>query len=286
MRQDFSDAALVLLGHGTTLNADSAAPVYQHAAELRDRKVFAEVREAFWKQTPSIKEVMMQLSGRRVFIVPLFISEGYFSEEIIPKELGFRSGGAGEWSRSLRRGNQTFFYCKPVGTHDKMTEVLLARARDVVSKFPFPRAPRLEDTTLLIAGHGTEQNENSRKAIERQADLIRSLKTYAAVQAIFLDEEPRISEWHQFVKTRNAIVVPFFISDGLHTREDIPVLLGEPGRLVRQRLETGQATWRNPTEKKGKLVWYSSAVGSEPCLAEVILDRVQEAAVDLQDPSP
>jgi sirohydrochlorin cobaltochelatase len=279
VREDFSDAALVLLGHGTTLNADSAAPVYQHATELRHRKLFAEVREAFWKQTPNIKEVITQLSARRVFIVPLFISEGYFSEEIIPKELGFRSGGAGEWRRSLPRGNQTFFYCKPVGTHDKMTDVLLARARDIVSKFPFPRAPNPDDTTLLIAGHGTERNENSRKAIERQADLIRNLKNYAAVHAIFLEEEPRISQWHQLVQTRNAIIVPFFISDGLHTREDIPVLLGESQRLVRQRLETGQPAWRNPMEKKGKLVWYSSSVGSEPCLAEVILERVREAAV-------
>jgi len=47
---DFSDATLVLMGHGTTLNNESSAPVYQHAAALRGRKLFAEVREAFWKQ--------------------------------------------------------------------------------------------------------------------------------------------------------------------------------------------------------------------------------------------
>ena len=51
---DFSDAALVVLGHGTDLNAASAAPVFQHAAELRRRHLFAEVREAFWKQEPQI----------------------------------------------------------------------------------------------------------------------------------------------------------------------------------------------------------------------------------------
>ncbi|MFO1512662.1 MAG: CbiX/SirB N-terminal domain-containing protein [Verrucomicrobiota bacterium] len=41
--------------------------------------------------------------------------------------------------------------------------------------------------------------------------------------------------------TRNAVVVPFFISDGLHTVEDIPVLLGEPERIVKERLAAGQA---------------------------------------------
>jgi len=42
--ENFSDAALVVLGHGTTLNDQSAAPVFQHAAELRRRKIFREVR--------------------------------------------------------------------------------------------------------------------------------------------------------------------------------------------------------------------------------------------------
>ena len=73
---DFSDGALVLLGHGTTQNENSAAPVYQHAAELRRRGIFAEVREAFWKQEPQVKQVLASISASRVFIVPLFISEG------------------------------------------------------------------------------------------------------------------------------------------------------------------------------------------------------------------
>jgi sirohydrochlorin cobaltochelatase len=79
-------------------------------------------------------------------------------------------------------------------------------------------------------------------------------------------------------QTRNIVVVPFFISDGLHVREDIPVLLGAPQRIVRQRLESSQPTWRNPTEVSGKLVWYSPSVGSDPRIADVILARVREAS--------
>ena len=74
------------------------------------------------------------------------------------------------------------------------------------------------------------------------------------------------------------VVVPFFISDGLHVVEDIPVLLGELERVVKERHAAGQPTWRNPTEKHGKLVWYSPAVGTEPHMADVILERVCEAA--------
>ncbi|HKQ37746.1 MAG TPA: CbiX/SirB N-terminal domain-containing protein, partial [Verrucomicrobiae bacterium] len=157
MAEDFSDAALVLVGHGSTLNAESCAPVYQHAEELRRRKIFAQVQEAFWKQEPYLAGVLRGVFARRVFIVPLFISEGYFTEEVIPRELGFETGrgvAGGPFPRVQQRATQSLFYCGPIGTHNSMTEVLLRRAREVVEQHPFPRAPKPEDTALFIAGHG------------------------------------------------------------------------------------------------------------------------------------
>jgi sirohydrochlorin cobaltochelatase len=278
--KSFSDAALVVLGHGTVLNDQSAAPVFQHAAELRRRKIFAEVREAFWKQEPQVKNVLAEISAPRVFIVPLFISEGYFSTEIIPRELGFASVPS-----TINHQLSTLHFCRPVGSHDLMTTVILARAEEVVKQFPFPRAPKNSDTTLFIAGHGTEKNANSRKAIERQVELIRARNIYAGVHAIFMEENPRIGDACAIARTKNLVVVPFFISDGLHVVEDIPVLLGEPERVVKERHAAGQPTWRNPTEKHGKLVWYSPSVGTEPLLANVILERVKEANGSRREPA-
>ena len=275
--EDFSDAALVVLGHGTELNAASAAPVWEHAAELRRRKVFREVRAAFWKQAPQIKNVLAETTAPRVFIAPLFISEGYFSAEIIPAELGFSFPD----NLKLKTKNSELHYCRPAGTHDRMTGVILARAAGVVKQFPFPRAPQPAETTLFIAGHGTERNAGSRQAIARQAELIRAQKLYAGVHGVFMEEAPRIGDCHALAQTRNIVVVPFFISDGLHVVEDIPVLLGEPERVVKERHAAGQPTWRNPTEIHGKLVWYSSAVGTEPHMADVILERAGEAAKNL-----
>ena len=272
--KSFSDAALVVLGHGTTLNAESAAPVLQHAAELRRRRIFAEVREGFWKQEPHIKKILAEISAPRIFIVPFFISEGYFSTEIIPKELGFSFPE----NLKLKTENSELFYCRPVGSHDLMTKVILARADEVVNQFPFPRAPKNSDTTLLIAGHGTGRNANSRKAVERQVELIREQNIYAEIGAVFMEEAPFIKGCHETVKTKNIVMVPFFISDGLHAVEDIPVLLGEPERIVKERLAAGQPTWRNPTERDGKFIWYASSIGTEPLLADVILERVREAA--------
>ncbi len=275
--RDFSDAALVILGHGTDLNPGSALPARQHAAELQRRRLFADVRAAYWKQDPRITEVLATLNVPRVFIVPLFISEGYFCEQVIPRALGFElTGNLG--SRVRSQATSRWYYCQPVGTHERMTEVILARAREVLARFPFPRMPDPGDLTLFIAGHGTERSEQSRHSIQRQVDLIRARQLYAGVEAVFMDDEPRIGDCYTMVRTRHLVLVPFFVSDGLHVREDIPRLLGEPADFVQARLKEDQPTWRNPTERQGRLVWYASAVGTEVGLAEVILDRVAEAA--------
>jgi sirohydrochlorin cobaltochelatase len=131
--------------------------------------------------------------------------------------------------------------------------------------------------SLFIAGHGTEKDPKSREAIDRQVELIRQSKLYGAVEPIFLEQDPRIPTCYETAPTKNIVVVPFFISDGLHVQEDIPVLLGEPERIVQQRMQTGQSTWRNPTERHGKRVWLAPSVGTEPHMAEVILERVREA---------
>jgi sirohydrochlorin cobaltochelatase len=276
---EWSAAALVLLGHGSTLNEESAAPVYYHAAELRRRKLFEQVHEAFWKQDPQVRLVLATVKAPRVFLVPLFISEGYFSDKVIPAELGFPGRDQNAAQRIQTPEGQALFYCRPVGTHPRMTEVVLARALAIVEEFPFPRAPAPQDTTLLLAGHGTLRDQNSREAVERQAEQVRATGQYAAVHAMFLEEPPKISQWHDLVQTRNVVVVPFFISEGMHTQEDIPRLLGETERAVRERLARRQPGWRNPTEKKGKLIWYSASVGTHSLVTEIILERVREAAV-------
>jgi sirohydrochlorin cobaltochelatase len=182
VNDDLSDAALVVLGHGTVLNEQSAAPVRQHAAELRRRRIFHGVHEAFWKQEPQIQTVLAGIAAPRIFIAPLFLSDGYFAGQVIPAALGFHYPDR----LSLTTPSSTWFYCRPVGSHPGMTQVILARAAEVVKQFPFPRIPKNAETTLFIAGHGTERNKNSRGVAEEHAEWIRAQNLYAAVHANFM----------------------------------------------------------------------------------------------------
>lgn len=265
------------------MNAASSKPVRDLVGLFQRRGGFARVKAGFWKEAPALAEVLADITHPRVFIVPFFVSAGYFSEVVVPRELGLRGPETDTFARVQRRGGQTLFYCQPIGTHAAMTDVVLSRARSVVAQHPFPRPPRESETTLFIAGHGTGRNTASRQSVERQAERIRALGIYAAVHAVFMEESPRIADCYRLAATRNLVLVPFFLSDGLHVVEDIPVLLGESEERVRERLARGLPTWRNPTERHGRLIWYSSAVGTDPVIAEVILERVRQAASEEGD---
>ena len=210
-------SALLIVAHGSTVNSDSSAPTLAHAAEIRRRKAFADVQCAFWKEEPSLRDALFLFDAesiREVYVVPNFISEGYFTQTVVPRELEL------DGPITTRSSGQIWRYCEPVGNHSLMTELLLKRARDVA-----PDAVPGE-TSFLIVAHGTDLNENSAVAAKREAEKIRALGKYAAVLNVYMEEAPLVSDWRKLTETPNVVVVPFFISDGLHSYEDIPRLLG------------------------------------------------------------
>jgi sirohydrochlorin cobaltochelatase len=139
------------------------------------------------------------------------------------------------------------------------------------------------ETTLLIVAHGTALNDNSAVAAKREVEKIAALGCYASVQNVYMEEAPLISDWSRLTNTPNVIVVPFFISDGLHSYEDIPVLLGiEPASTT---AASGREVFRrNPHRLHGRDLYYASALGTAPQFAEIILELAagfDQAALDL-----
>lgn len=265
------DSALIIAGHGSTVNPDSSAPTFDHAEAIVRRGVFGEVHCCFWKEEPSFRQIFHSIDRDEIYVVPNFISEGYFTRTVIPRELELEGA-------LTRRGGRVIKYCDPVGNHERMTELLLHRAAEV--------APGVDprETTLFIVGHGTDLNENSAVAAKREVERIAALGRFGEVLNAYMEEEPLISKWHEVAAHPNVIVVPFFISDGLHSYEDIPVLLGiaeeSPGAASANAKSIFQ---RNPYHRHGRTLYYASAIGTEPLFADVILSQV--AAFDAQHPA-
>jgi sirohydrochlorin cobaltochelatase len=148
-----------------------------------------------------------------------------------------------------------------------MLELLLRRAREVA-----PGVPPGE-TSLVIVAHGTGLNENSAVAAKKQVALLRRQRLYAEVLAAYMEEEPLVAKWQELTSQKHVVVVPFFISDGLHSYQDIPVLLGierEPTAAASQQ----EVFRRNPYHIGSRVLCYASAIGTEPAFADIILDTV------------
>jgi sirohydrochlorin cobaltochelatase len=288
--------ALLIVAHGSTVNPDSSAPTLAHTVEIRRREVFADVQCAFWKEEPSLRDALFLFdpeSIREVYVVPNFISEGYFTQTIVPRELELNG-------RITERSNgQIWRFCEPVGNHALMTELLLKRARDVA-----PDATPA-DTSLLIVAHGTDLNENSAVAAKREAEKIRALGQYAAVLNVYMEEPPLVSDWRKLTTTPNVVVVPFFISDGLHSYEDIPRLLGIASRHPEPRKPSGSkepamkplntstgslefarddgASYpgeifrHNPYAIDGRKLFYAPSIGTDPGFADIIVEQAFSA---------
>lgn len=162
---------------------------------------------------------------------------------------------------------RTLKYCEPVGNHPRMTELLLHRARQVAPGID-PRG-----ASLVVVGHGTSLNENSGLAVKEQVERIRGHGLYAEVLGMFMEEDPFVTDWQKLTRAPHVIVAPFFVSDGLHSYQDIPVLLGiEPEAGV--AASHAEVFRRNPYYIGGRQLYYSSAIGTDPLFASVILDQV------------
>src|SRR5438477_8690865 len=158
-----SNPALLIVDHGSTVNPDSSRPTWSHGREIRRRGIFADGQCAFWKGEPSLRDARFLFASgaiNEVLVVPNFISEGYFTQTVIPRELELNG------PVTKRSDGQVWKYSEPVGSHRIVTELLLARARAVAPDVD----PR--EAALLIVAHRTELNDNSAVAAKRETERI------------------------------------------------------------------------------------------------------------------
>lgn len=258
--------ALVLVGHGSHLNADSSAPVYEHASAIRRLGAFDEVRECFWKEEPALRHVLDLLDSETVYVVPIFISEGYFTREVIPRELGL----VGPAPSRTCIGGRTIVYTPPVGTHPEMTGMILRRAEETAGLSD----AEASDAALIIIGHGTERNSRSAENIRRVTREAAAAGVFGSVRAGYLDQSPEVGEVLREVPERRVVLVPFFVAEGWHTQETIPDDLGI------RRPSQGAVT-----EKDGRTIYYADPVGTFPRIAEIAVQRAREAGAAAERPN-
>lgn len=196
-----------------------------------------------------MRHTLDMVESDEVYIVPAFISEGYFTQQVIPREFGL--------DRPVtKKGSKTVYYAGPLGTFEKMADVILERTEDLMSD-----KETSGSRALVLLGHGTAMNKNSSGVIYLNAGRIRERGLYDKVVEAFLDQDPEVGEVVGSVEAENVILIPVFIAEGWHTRETIPEDLGLTGEVTR---------------REDRTIFYGAPVGTHPSMASLIAARARE----------
>lgn len=234
---------LLLVGHGSHLNSDSSAPIYAHARRIRELGLFDEVRAAFWKEEPSLSRALDGCDADDITVVPVFMSAGYFTNDVIPREMGLAG-------RRSCIGGKVVRCTAPLGGHPALAKVVVQRALE---------AGATGNEAIAVLGHGTERNRQSQANVYQQTEYVRRLGAFPEVVTVFLEQQPGMLDVFDLTAAPEVVIVPLFIADGWHAGETIPEDLGglrEDGRRLR----------------------YAGAVGTHPNVVDVILELAGEAA--------
>ena len=65
------ESSLIVVGHGSTINPDSSGPTFAHADTIRQKGLFADVLCAFWKEEPSLREVLRMVETEGCMSFPI-----------------------------------------------------------------------------------------------------------------------------------------------------------------------------------------------------------------------
>ncbi len=232
--------ALVVAAHGSHYHAGTALPAWACVDKIRQLARFDEVTAAFWKEQPSFSTVLEGLRSQHITVVPLFSSDGYFSQSVLPAEL-------------QPRQDQTVKITEAAGSSRFFVEVVAARIRAALLKADFLPS----ETAVVIVGHGTPRHADSSRTTEFQAEQL--AKNFAEVHTAYLDESPYVADIYLRVTVPNIVIVPFFIAEGLHTQKDIPQALGLSNPLY------------EPQVIQHRRVLYTPPVGLDENLYQVVL---------------
>lgn len=237
---------LLLVGHGSHLDAASSEPFYAHAARMRERGVFDEVRVATWKEEPSLPRALDGFVPDDVTVVPIFMSDGYFTSEVVPREMGLTGRISCVQGHTVR-------YTAPVGSHPALARVIVERANE---------AGATRETAVAVLGHGTPRIAKSEANIYEQSERVRAMGLFDEVVTVFMDQEPNMRGLLDAVAAQTVVVVPLFVADGWHVGSTIPEELALDGP---------------ETRRAGRRLRYATAVGTHPMVAEVIAELAEDA---------
>lgn len=181
---------------------------------------------------------MRRLNGEPAWIVPLFMSDGRYTRHRIPELFGI--------DKTADRNGLSVL--PPLGLHSGIADLATDRALDWAEGEGLVPA----SVTLVLIGHGSEDDPASRDAAELQAARVRNKPVFGNVATAFLQQSPHVADVIGGIDGP-MIAVGLFAANGVHGAEDVPRLMS--GNSARQSI-------------------YLGAIGVDPKIPDIIVDLV------------
>jgi sirohydrochlorin cobaltochelatase len=250
-----SQISLVLAGHGSHISPNTAGIVWRYVDQLRRWGVADEITACFWKEEPFFNHALDTVTADTIVIVPVFTAQGYFTQTVIPSEMGL------DGAITYKNG-KSIHYTPTIGEHPYLSTIVQERVTDTLANENL----NPDDTAVTVIGHGTRRNKSSRDATRHQANLIRKGNFVAEVVDVYLDDDPDIQSLYQSTSAKNVIAIPYFLAEGSHVTIDVPDALG---------IEYGNY----PDTVNSRTVFYTPPIGTDDAICRVILELARDTGL-------
>ncbi|NQV46271.1 MAG: hypothetical protein HQ504_00665 [Rhodospirillaceae bacterium] len=255
-----SHKALILAAHGSS-NTKPDNLVSHLAENIHRRNLFSEVTAGFLIEEPLLGNVIGKIKSDDIIVVPVTAAKGYVTDHLIPRAIDMASTG------------KSVIITEPVGTHALIAKVM-ARHVDAIAAIHHLAA---DDTSLVIVAHGNPKHDDNARQARSVGKSVAALAAASLgspprVTNVFIDQEPALKEWSKLARGGNLIILPLLIGGGRHGVDDLRGMLELP-KTDPAFQSLGDVPYLGPLDIHGRKVWCCRAVGNEPEIADIVVER-------------
>ena len=202
-------AGLLLVAHGSRFGNDPAIGKLAKALSPN----FSEVAFCVLRGRPTPVDTLRDMSASLVHVVPLLMACGRVGGHVLRSLLSTAE-------RARLRLHP------PVGSHPGLAAVVC----DSINRIAEENRTLPRRTAAILVGHGNERNPASASAVYHLASIVRACGCPAAeVHCAFLSQPPLVERWRELTDRPDVIIVPCFLTIGVHIQLDLPALLRRDG---------------------------------------------------------
>ena len=291
MNNDSKKTGILIVGHGSKLPYNKEV-VSEIAEKLNDKIDYIVERGFMELVLPNIPQQVDKLKEQgmeRIIVVPAFLAHGVHTKVDIPTILKLPHEHIGldhshthhhhhhhgedderEAKSDLIDFDGEVIYLEPFGADDKVVDVVENRINECISNNNLNN----ENSGILLVGHGSSLPFGKEVLMGVTNKIKERMSEYEIDCGFMQIETPLIPESFKKLQDNgfeNMIVVPVFLADGLHTKNDIPNRLG----LEPMELDFNYRKLEKQIDYDGN-IYFLNPLKAEDEIVDMIECRIQE----------